>query len=153
MKNVKGGAGTFFYREIRSDFAEADSLCLEIRSHLAEGGQAAVSFPVELVARECIENAILHGNHRDASKKVSLSLHIGRKYIHLQIMDEGKGFNWRKANKASLPEVTAVNGRGLAISSLYAERITYNARGNQIRLRLKKENEGGLKHGGIHNRA
>jgi anti-sigma regulatory factor (Ser/Thr protein kinase) len=145
------------HQEIPSRLAEADLLCQEIRSLLEENGLAAVCFPVELLAREFLKNAIVHGNGRDDRKKVALKLHIGRKWIHLQVIDEGPGFNWRKARRAPPPHNTAVSGRGLSIAALYAQRITFSQRGNQVTLWLNKvnknKNQGGpKKHGRIYDR-
>jgi serine/threonine-protein kinase RsbW len=141
------------HREIRSHLAEVDPLCREIRSLLEENGLAWVCFAAELVARECLNNAIVHGNRRDVGKKVALNLLIKRKWIYLQIIDEGLGFNWRRATRAPLPEDTAVSGRGLSISALYADRITFNQRGNQVTVWLKKESKGGTKqHERVHDR-
>jgi serine/threonine-protein kinase RsbW len=118
-------------------------VCREICSLLEDNGLAAACFPVELVAREWLNNAIVHGNRLDVDKKVALNLLIGRKWIYLQIIDEGPGFNWRKARRAPLPDDTVIGGRGLPISFLYARRITFNQRGNRVTLWLKKESKGG----------
>jgi len=143
MKPPPGMAGISLHREIRSHLAEVDPVCREIRSLLEDNGQAAACFGVELVAREWLNNAIVHGNRLDAGKKVALNLRIGRKWIYLQIIDEGPGFDWRKARRASPPDDTVIGGRGLPISVLYACRITFNQRGNQVSLWLKKESKGG----------
>lgn len=133
------------HREIPSRLPEVDILCREIRALLEDNGLAAVCFGVELLAREFLNNAIVHGNGRDARKKVALNLHIGRKWIYLQIIDQGNGFDWRKARRAPPPDDTVSSGRGLSISTLYAQRIAFNQRGNQVTLWLKKENKGGSK--------
>ena len=128
-------------------------MCREICSLLEENGLAWVCFAAELVARECLNNAIIHGNRRDVGKRVALDLLIKRRWIYLQIIDEGPGFNWRKARRAPLPEDTAISGRGLSISALYADRITFNRRGNRVTVWLKKESEGGTKrHERVHDR-
>jgi len=126
-------------RGIRSSLGEVDPLCRDVRSLLEEHGLAAVSFTTELVARECLKNAIVHGNRRDAGKGVLFDLVIKRKWIYLKITDEGPGFNWRKAKRGVLPAETAVGGRGLAICALYAHRTTFNRRGNEVRLWIDKE--------------
>ena len=141
------------HREIRSHLAEVDPLCREICSLLEENGLARVCFAAELVARECLNNAIIHGNRRDVGKRVALNLLIKRKWIYLQIIDEGSGFNWRKARRAPLPEDKATSGRGLSISALYADRIRFNRRGNRVTVWLRKESEGGTKrHERVHDR-
>jgi len=153
MKTAKGAAGISLHREVPSHLAEVDSVCREIRSLLEDNGQRTACFPVELLAREWLNNAIVHGNGGDAAKKVALNLEVGRKWICLQIIDEGNGFNWRKARRAPPPDGTVPGGRGLPISAAYAQRITFNQRGNRVTLWLKKESKGGSKqHGRLHDR-
>jgi serine/threonine-protein kinase RsbW len=143
MKPGQGMTSISLHREVHSHLAEVDPVCRETCSLLEDNGLEAACFPVELVAREWLNNAIIHGNRRDAGKKVALNLQIGRKWIYLQIIDEGPGFNWRKARGAPLPDDTVIGGRGLPISFLYAHRITFNQRGNRVTLWLKKESKGG----------
>jgi len=152
MKTSKGGMSISLHREVPSHLAEVDPVCREIRAFLEDKGQKAACFPVELLAREWLNNAIIHGNGRDAAKKVALNLEVGRKWICLQIIDEGRGFNWRKAKRAP-PEDTVTGGRGMPISAVYAQRVSFNQRGNRVTLWLKKENKGGSKaHGQLHDR-
>jgi len=133
-----GAANITFHREIPSRLAEVDMLIKEIRSCLVDNGLGEVGFPVELAARECLNNAVIHGNRRDARKKVALNLQIRRKWILLRVSDEGSGFNWRKGKRAPPPGDAGISGRGLSIVALYAHRIVFNRRGNQVTLWLKR---------------
>jgi serine/threonine-protein kinase RsbW len=118
---------------------------VRIRALLQGQGLQAVVFCVELLAREFLNNAILHGNQRDAAKHVTLQLRVGRRWIHLRVVDEGAGFAWRRTMPRVLPEDTADCGRGLAIGARYADRVRYNRRGNAVSLRIEKDNHGGRK--------
>jgi serine/threonine-protein kinase RsbW len=138
MTLAMGAANISFQREIPSLLAEVDMLCREIRSLLLDNGLGEVSFPVELAARECLNNAVIHGNRSDASKKVALNLQFRRNCIFLQVSDEGSGFNWRKVKRAPPPGDAGIGGRGLSIVALYAHRITFNRRGNQVTIWLKR---------------
>jgi serine/threonine-protein kinase RsbW len=126
-----------FHREITSRFEEVDTACSEIRAFLSANNLAAHSFTVELVARELLNNAILHGNRKQADKKVTLSLHVGRRWLRLEIADEGEGFNWRQA-RATAATPSATSGRGLMIGKLYADRLSFNRIGNRVTLWLDK---------------
>ncbi len=143
MKPHRTHSPASLQRVIPSEMAEVDPLCLDIRTHLDNHGLTSARFAVELLAREWLGNAIVHGNGRKSGRKVAINLLIGRKWIRLQIVDEGAGFNWRRAKKAPLPEDTAVKGRGFPISALYADRIAFNHPGNRVTLWLKKEGKGG----------
>jgi anti-sigma regulatory factor (Ser/Thr protein kinase) len=117
---------------------EAEALCLRIRATLEANGLARLRFPVELLARESLANAINHGNRRDVDKEIELHFTVGREWIRLEVGDQGPGFAWRKrlrrkANRA------ACSGRGLELYSLYADRVRFNRRGNRITLWLGRK--------------
>jgi serine/threonine-protein kinase RsbW len=84
-----------------------------------------------MLLHESMNNAIMHGNKLDRSKKVSIRLRHNDKRLILSVTDEGPGFCWKKlANK--IPEVTSTSGRGFPIFTLYANRIRFNPAGNQV---------------------
>lgn len=99
---------------------------------------SAKSFAVELLARESLNNAVTHVDRSVVDRAIRLELNVGRKWIRLQVADEGPGFDWRKARRREC-QVGAESGRGLALFALYAEQVRFNRRGNQITLWLKKD--------------
>ena len=125
------------HRVMPSRLKEVDAVSVEVRTFMSVHGLAKKSFGLELLLRECLNNAILHGNRRQAAKKVSLDLRLGRRWLRLRIADEGPGFNWRRFrhNKAKL---TATHGRGFSIVEAYSDKSSYNRCGNQITLWLKR---------------
>lgn len=125
-------------RKIPSRLREVEAVCLDIRELLRSQGLEAAVFPVELLARECLANAVIHGSRRRASECVDLDLRIGRTWIRLQVTDQGDGFNWRGDGVGSRRDDTKPNGRGLSICALYAHRVAFNQRGNRITLWLGK---------------
>jgi len=137
-------------REIASRSEEVEGLCGEIRALLEACDLPHACFRVELLARECLENAIVHGHGGDGSKKVRLTLSVGRRWIRLDVLDQGPGFDWRQARQKPLAETTASAGRGLYIGALYARRMAFNREGNHITLWLTKKNETGADHGRLH---
>jgi anti-anti-sigma factor len=116
---------------------EAEILCLKIRNMLQINDLSRYCFSVELLARECLTNAVIHGNLNDADKFVVLRFRIGREWIRLQVSDDGPGFAWRKACQKKL-DTTAPSGRGLQLYALYAERVQFNRCGNQVTLWINK---------------
>ena len=124
-------------KTIPSRLEEVESLCVEIRGMLQTAGLSALCFPVELLARESLVNAVIHGNRNAADKSVGLSVCVGRKWIRLQVTDEGQGFAWRRASQKRL-DTTQCSGRGLQLYELYADRVRFNRRGNQIALWIRK---------------
>ncbi len=124
-------------RKILSRAEEIDGLCLEIRALLKARGLASTVFGVELLARECLNNAAKHGNGGDTGKRVALNLRFSRREIRLRVADQGRGFNWKRVLEAPPPRRTATSGRGLMIIGAYAERVRFNPRGNEITLWLR----------------
>jgi serine/threonine-protein kinase RsbW len=118
---------------IPSDLAEIDELCRTTSSMLESQQLADRVFSVDLLLREFIVNAMVHGNRSVRRKRVHVGIRLGRKWIKLVVRDEGQGFNWR-ARRRSLPSATEVSGRGLAIGAAYAARMQFNVSGNQVTL-------------------
>ncbi len=126
-------------RQIPSRLSDVDDLCCEIRCALNENGFGCVSFAVELTARECLNNAVLHGNGGDPGKQVFLDLSCTVRGVRVHVTDEGPGFDWRKVLVRGLPDGTARSGRGLAIVGRYSDRFIFNAKGNRITLWLQPQ--------------
>ena len=124
-------------QRIPSRLEEIDAFCVRIRSLLNANGLERVCFPVELLARESLNNAVIHGNRKDARKSVQLSLSIGRVWIRLEVRDQGAGFPWRKVCLNRF-DTAACSGRGLQLYALYAARKRFNRSGNQITLWIGK---------------
>lgn len=120
-----------------SELAEVETVCRETETLLARQKLSGQAFAVELLLREFLNNAIIHGHSSDVRKRVEVSLQIGRKWILLRISDQGPGFAWRKKSRVP-PDGTATGGRGLAIGAQYAERMQFNQAGNQVTLWIKK---------------
>ncbi len=97
-----------------------------------------MSFAVELLARESLNNAVTHVNRSFADKKMRLDLRVGRKWVRLQVADEGPGFDWREARRRHC-RLDSESGRGLTICARYAERIRFNRSGNQITLWFRRD--------------
>jgi anti-anti-sigma factor len=121
--------------------AEAELLCLRICDTLKTSNLSRLCFPVELLARESLANALCHGNKNDASKSITLELRVGRDWVRMSICDEGPGFSWRKAAQDRM-DGNAPTGRGLHLYALYADRIRFNRCGNQVTLWIRKDRQG-----------
>jgi serine/threonine-protein kinase RsbW len=73
-------------------------------------------YELTLVVDEAITNAMEHGNHWDADKSVYASVWIDERFLHIEIEDDGEGFDYKhfksdcaKGNKLS------DRGRGIII--------------------------------------
>lgn len=72
---------------IPSDLAQVEGVCRAARDLLEANGLADHVFAVDLLLREFLNNAILHGNRLDASKLVQVEVRVGRRVIVLSVAD------------------------------------------------------------------
>lgn len=88
-------------------------------------------FAAELLVREALTNAVLHGCHADPSKQVRCSLRLKGRRLLIAVDDDGDGFAWRAAwsNSAAFSDCS---GRGIEILRKYANHVRYNDRGNAV---------------------
>jgi serine/threonine-protein kinase RsbW len=121
-----------------SQIGEVSAACRQARDMLDKHQLPHCVFNVELVLRECLNNAILHGNLQDPAKTTTLKMTIGRKWICLRVADEGAGFDWRKLRRNRLTPRDC-GGRGLGIILLYSHRVAHNIKGNEIAVWMNKE--------------
>jgi serine/threonine-protein kinase RsbW len=136
MSHVSAPPATRLRLHMASNLGAVDVACREIRTLIEGHGLAAGGFGVEIVAREALCNAVQHGNRGDGAKRVRLDVGIGRRWIRLQVADDGVGFDWRRRSRA--PDPTKTSGRGLALCSLYASRMAFNRSGTRITLWFEK---------------
>jgi anti-anti-sigma factor len=139
MKVRKAKASCALLERIPSRMADAEGLCLKLRQTLQAHDLARFGFAVELLARECLSNAVIHGNRNNGDKTVVLSLDLGREWIRLQVRDQGSGFPWQEARRKHL-DSSAPSGRGLRLYELYAQRVEFNRLGNRVTLWISRKN-------------
>ena len=98
---------------------------------------------IELALQEALANAVIHGNHEDAHKRVTV---ICRCSIHgevsITIRDEGQGFN-----NGAVPDPTvsenrlSTHGRGVYLMQSLMDEVSFEEAGAVVHLR-KKANSG-----------
>lgn len=122
-----------FYQRIPSVLAELDPVCARARNLLIRNGIRDELFGVDLLLREFMNNAVVHGNGQDAARLVRVGLRLWRRWIVLRVVDEGAGFDWRNGC-GEMPDADADRGRGVAIGRLYARHLRYHGRGHCVTL-------------------
>ena len=122
--------------EFPADFSQVDTFCAKVRAWLADNYLQTHVFAVELLLREALNNAVLHGCGNDPAKRVTAVVSVSNRWIRLEVTDEGRGFDWRKLD-ATVPDGQAASGRGHIIFGQYADEYHFNHAGNQIFLRRK----------------
>lgn len=87
---------------------------------------------VSVAVMQAVENAIVHGNGSDSSKKVTLMFDTCRGGICAEVSDEGRGFDFEKYG--SLPSGKSTQGEGIFIMKSLADRMTFSDEGRKVRL-------------------
>lgn len=119
-----------------ADLCEVDAFCAKVRVWLVDNYLQTHVFAVELLLREALNNAVLHGCGNDPGKKVTAGVSVSERWIRLEVADEGSGFDWRKLD-AVVPGGETASGRGHIIFGQYADDYHFNHVGNQVFIRRK----------------
>jgi serine/threonine-protein kinase RsbW len=88
----------------------------EIAVHMAQksGFSEDELMKIGLAVRECMVNAVVHGNRYSANKKVRIALHRTAERLTVRISDEGEGFEYEHVPNPLAPEnLLRSSGRGL----------------------------------------
>lgn len=125
-----------FQRLIAPRMEEVEALSGEVRSLLQNRGLGALAFPVELVTREALNNAVLHGSAGRPAARVSLALTLGPRWLVLRVTDDGPGIPAARRRQPRLTDDHATHGRGLRLMRDYADRVRFNRRGNELTARF-----------------
>jgi len=87
------------------------------------------SFVAELLLREALINAVVHGCGRDGKQQIYCRIRRRGANLTFLVRDGGEGFDWRKWHGRD-SAATAESGRGIEIFRRYANRYRYNKSGN-----------------------
>ncbi len=99
----------------------------------ARGWSSADQFAVRLALSEALENAVEHGNKRDGSKRIGLSIEIDDKRFYASVSDEGSGFRKEDAPDPTLESnIEKSSGRGLFLIRNFMSKVWHNDQGNVI---------------------
>lgn len=98
--------------------------------HLCNVGRynAAVS----TCALQAVENAIVHGNHGNVDKEVTVELGTCRGGLYVEVSDQGDGFD--PSAFASLPLDDTTPGVGLFIMNQLSDRLAFFDGGRRVRM-------------------
>ena len=87
------------------------------------------AFAAELLLREALTNAVIHGSSPDRPRQVRCVIRIRPGRLSITVGDEGVGFDWRSAWKhEALPGSSS--GRGMEIIRKYATRVRFSRNGS-----------------------
>ena len=86
---------------------------------------------------EAVNNAILHGNKEDKSKKVTISLvsNHPKKQLVFQISDDGSGFNYSELPDPTAPEnILKLGGRGVFLMRQLSDEVEFMDNGSTVQI-------------------
>src|SRR5947208_16954977 len=91
-----------------------------------------------MAVRECMVNAVVHGNRYSQDKKVHLDIERSPDRIAVTIRDEGSGFDPNSLPDPLAPEnLMRQSGRGLLLTRTFVDEFSVNSRpgsGTEVRL-------------------
>ncbi|MBN2595533.1 ATP-binding protein [Labilibaculum sp.] len=86
---------------------------------------------------EAVNNAILHGNQLDVTKKVKIEYNIDDESISFIVWDEGKGFDFSNIPDPTLPEnLEKTHGRGIFLMNHLADDIEFGENGAIVEMKF-----------------
>ena len=87
---------------------------------------------------EAVNNAIVHGNKEDKSKKVKLFLKKNKKSVRFIVEDEGVGFDYVNLPDPTSPKnLDKVKGRGIFLIKSLSDKTTFKNGGRMIEMLFK----------------
>jgi len=91
-----------------------------------------------LALSEAVNNAIVHGNKHNTSKKVFVKVFHQDKNLVFEVSDEGQGFSFDCIeDPTSHQNLKNEKGRGIFIIRQVAEEVEYLEEGRKVRIRFK----------------
>ena len=93
---------------------------------------------LHMILEEAILNAWKHGNKENPKKSITVRRRFGNDF-HLEVIDEGQGFDPECALDPTSPEnLTKLSGRGIFLIRHYADEVVFEKEGKQITITLEK---------------
>ncbi|MEM6699365.1 MAG: ATP-binding protein [Bacteroidota bacterium] len=87
---------------------------------------------------EAVNNAIIHGNEKDKSKKVQISFERRNRDVAFKVSDEGNGFDYRNLPDPTAPEnIYECGGRGVFLMQQLCDALSYTNKGRTVEMRFK----------------
>jgi len=120
------------------NIAAVDNLLDEIIDTYRIGDEGEGSIRIALT--EAVNNAISHGNRRDAEKMVRLTFRPSKKEMVFVIEDEGPGFDYDNLPDPTAPEnLEQPNGRGVFLMRNLSDEIDFDETGATVTLTFKHD--------------
>ncbi len=91
---------------------------------------------IETALREALANAVIHGNHEDTGKQVSIGCRCGTDEVSIVIRDEGQGFDINGVPDPTTPEnIESSHGRGIYLMKTLMDEVRFERGGSVVYMR------------------
>lgn len=112
----------------------------EVKTYMEGKGYEGVKYRRLIGALyEAITNAVIHGNSEDERKRVKITYFDDQEKFQVSVMDEGDGFDPFSVSDPCSPEnILKPCGRGILIIKNFVDELSFNTKGNEITLTIKK---------------
>lgn len=121
-------------RVLPATLEAVDRLCIELRAGLLAEVPLKERFAVELLLREALTNAVVHGLKEEPTSEVGCEIECFPGGITIHVSDNGEGFDWRPRLHATSVGTLAESGRGIEILRRYSSRLQFNPMGNSVQV-------------------
>jgi len=108
-----------------------ESISAEFRSRSKCTLPPRAGFAAELLLREALTNAVIHGSGANPAMPVHCAIRMRDRKLIIAVADCGPGFDWR-GRYGWTADIASCSGRGLEIFRKFATRVRFNARGNAV---------------------
>jgi anti-sigma regulatory factor (Ser/Thr protein kinase) len=121
----------YYQKQFFSDLDQVDRQVGILLQYLDETLPEYNRFALDLVLRETLNNAVIHGNDQHHGRMVEFVLKLKAGQFTVTVTDEGNGFDWRyHARKETVQDDD--HGRGFPIMRMYCTSFDHNEKGNQV---------------------
>ncbi|MFH1755301.1 MAG: ATP-binding protein, partial [Candidatus Latescibacterota bacterium] len=103
---------------------------------------------IPLACDEALTNAVLHGNQRDADKKVNVQIYISHSRFKIRIADQGNGFDVKNVeNPLEGENLLRSSGRGIYMMKSIMDTVEFKDGGKVVELEKVNPGASSLKNG------
>jgi anti-sigma regulatory factor (Ser/Thr protein kinase) len=126
--------------DVPSDLGVVGDAVELVASHLPPGtlSPRRISFNLRTALAEALGNAIRYGNGEDPERVVRVSVELGRDFVRIHVVDDGRGFDTSRLPDPTHPDnLEREYGRGLFVIRHLVDDVAFNEKGNGICLTLR----------------
>ena len=126
--------------DVPSDLGMVGDAVELVASHVPPGTlpPRRINFNLRTALAEALGNAIRYGTGEDPDRVVRVRVELGRDYVRIYIVDDGRGYDPSRLPDPTHPDnLERECGRGLFVIRHLVDDVAFNEKGNGICLTLR----------------